>query len=127
MQIGTSIYTPKYCNFKRFLNENEFNSFIAQASTIICHGGEGILISSLRLGKKVIPVPRQVKFKEHLDDHQFQLCNALFQKGFVSGIVFEIKDLGKLLRVPFELKNFHLYSEMRKVIESFIYLQNENG
>ncbi|MFR3684816.1 MAG: glycosyltransferase, partial [Enterococcus sp.] len=69
-QTGFSDYKPSYFDYKEYLCREEFLEHIARASLIITHGGTGVIVTALKANKKVIAIPRQVKYKEHVDDHQ---------------------------------------------------------
>lgn len=72
-QTGASDYEPKYYGFQKFLNRDEFQNYMNQCSIVIAHGGTGAIITAVKLGKKVIAVPRLARYDEHVDDHQIQL------------------------------------------------------
>jgi UDP-N-acetylglucosamine transferase subunit ALG13 len=52
-------------------------------SLIISHGGTGALGAALKLGKKVVAVPRLVKYQEHIDGHQIQVFNKLEEQQYL--------------------------------------------
>ena len=83
-QTGYSTYHPKYFLYKNFLNREEFKKCIEKSSFVITHGGTGAIISSLKIGKKVIAVPRRVEFGEHVDNHQLQLLAQFDELNLVS-------------------------------------------
>ena len=68
-QIG---YSDAYTDF---LNQQEFVEKLLGCDMVITHGGTGVIIRAVKNGKKVIAVPRLVKYGEHVDDHQIQLLN----------------------------------------------------
>ncbi|WIF88103.1 PssE/Cps14G family polysaccharide biosynthesis glycosyltransferase [Acholeplasma laidlawii] len=121
-QIGASTYIPVHLEYKRFTNKEEFEKYIEESSIIITHGGTGSIISALKKKKKVIVVPRQKKFKEHIDDHQFQIANVLVNQNHVL-MVDDITKLGDTIKfcinhfIPTEYKN---YGEIFNIIEDFI-------
>lgn len=82
-QIGSSTYIPKSYKYERFLDKDDFDKYQNQATIIISHGGTGALVSSIKKEKKVIGIPRQVKFHEHTDDHQFQIIDMLESQGYI--------------------------------------------
>ena len=61
------------------------NDFIGKADYIITHGGVGTITDALKLGKKIIAVPRLSKYKEHVNDHQLQIIENFSEKGFIVG------------------------------------------
>lgn len=72
-QIGYSDYLPRKYSYKKFLDRDEFSKEMGKADIVITHGGTGAIIGAVKKGKKVIAVPRLVKYGEHVDDHQLQL------------------------------------------------------
>lgn len=72
-QIGYSDYLPRKYSYKNFLDRDEFSKEMGKADIVITHGGTGAIIGAVKKGKKVIAVPRLVKYGEHVDDHQLQL------------------------------------------------------
>ena len=72
-QIGYSDYLPRKYSYKKFLDRDEFSNEMEKANIVITHGGTGAIIGAVKKGKKVIAVPRLVKYGEHVDDHQLQL------------------------------------------------------
>ena len=78
-QIGSTAKTcqPKNFEFKELFTPKELESQIKRADLVVSHGGAGSIITALSLGKKLIVVPRREKYREHTDDHQIELCQAL--------------------------------------------------
>ena len=76
-QVGHSRYIPKNFNSFQFKSENEINLLIENADIIITHSGVGSITTALKLQKKVIVVPRLKEYKEHVDDHQLEIANAI--------------------------------------------------
>ena len=72
-QIGYSDYNPQNYQFTRFLDRDEFAKIIEEADIVITHGGTGSIMESVKKGKKVIAIPRRMKYGEHIDDHQLQV------------------------------------------------------
>lgn len=72
-QIGYSDYIPKNYKYENFLDRDKFGMEMGKADIVITHGGTGAIIGAVKLGKKVIAVPRLAKYGEHVDDHQLQL------------------------------------------------------
>lgn len=72
-QIGYSDYLPRKYSYKKFLDRDEFSKEMGKTDIVITHGGTGAIIGAVKKGKKVIAVPRLVKYGEHVDDHQLQL------------------------------------------------------
>ena len=72
-QIGYSDYNPQNYQFTRFLDRDEIAKIIEEADIVITHGGTGSIMEAVKKGKKVIAIPRRMKYGEHIDDHQLQV------------------------------------------------------
>jgi UDP-N-acetylglucosamine transferase subunit ALG13 len=99
-QIAETTYIPQHISYRKYLSPEEFKDYQTKASLIITHAGTGALISSLKLGKQVISVPRLYKYNEHLDDHQLQVSGVLASEGYLR----EVLDIEKLVEVIRECK-----------------------
>lgn len=92
-QIGATDYIPKYFQYKRFMDKEEFESYQDIADVVISHGGTGALIGASKKRKNIIAVPRLAKFGEHVDDHQLQIVKVLESEGYIRAVY----DINKLL------------------------------
>lgn len=92
VQCVYSEYIPS--NFEMFAmkTQNEIEEIMKNVDLVITHSGTGSIITSLKLGKKIIIVPRLKKYKEHVDNHQVELADVF--KETVNAIVVE--DMDKL-------------------------------
>jgi len=95
-QTGNSDYEPKNFPSKKFLNDKEYNRSISEAGVIISHAGAGTIISGLLQKKKLIVVPRLMRYGEHTNDHQIDLAEALAVEGKVIAVM-EIGGLGEAI------------------------------
>ena len=85
------------CNFSEFisysfLDESRYLNYIEASDLIISHAGAGSIISALKLKKNLILVPRQLKFDEHINDHQSELAKFVEKNG-LGTVVYEIEQL----------------------------------
>lgn len=121
-QIGQSDYIPKNFEYTNFLSNKEFKNMQQQSNLIISHGGTGALISSLKMGKQVISVPRLEKYNEHIDNHQLQISQVLTDQGYLLQVL-NIKDLiNKIIEIdknPIN-KNFKSNSKILDIILEYI-------
>lgn len=53
------------------------------AEAVVCHAGSGTVLDALAAGHVPVVVPRLLKYKEHVNDHQLDLARALAQDGRV--------------------------------------------
>lgn len=120
-QIGTTKYIPKNIEYSRFLSAEDFIKYQKNADIIISHAGTGALVSSIKLNKKVISVPRREKYNEHTDDHQLQVSEALAKQGYL----IEVLDISNLKNaykeiIQFHPKKFQSESKIVNIINEFI-------
>lgn len=116
-QIGVSDYKPKNYKYTDFMSQDDFNKKVEEADLIITHAGTGVIVNSVKKGKKVIGVPRLSKYGEHVDDHQIQLIDEFSQLNFIE----PCNDLKQLYGSIKNVKNkkFDQYiSNTDKIIES---------
>lgn len=88
-QIGNSSYVPKNYEFFDWCSYPKMQELMLSSKYTITHSGTGSIVNALQLGVKVITVPRLMKYKEHLDDHQLEIAK-------------EFEDLG-LLMVAYDM------------------------
>lgn len=72
-QRGACSYVPRHFASEAFLDTEKFTRIMAGTDIVITHGGTGAIIKAVKLGKKVIVVPRRAQYGEHVDDHQLQI------------------------------------------------------
>lgn len=120
-QIGYSDYIPKNFKYKRFIDRNEFSSYINKSDVIITHGGTGAIMGALKKGKKVIAVPRLSEYGEHVDDHQLQIIEEFKELNLLYSC--EDMDIEKALNIV-KIKDFKKYKSNTETIinsiENFI-------
>ena len=85
-------YQPK--NFKpfRLKPQEEIDKITNDAEIIITHSGTGSIINSLKIGKRIIIVPRRKEFGEHVDNHQLELAEVFHEKYNIP-VVTEMDEL----------------------------------
>lgn len=83
-QIGSSNYPIKNYKYKDFLNHDEFNEKMSNCDIVLTHGGTGVIVNAVKMGKRVVAVPRLAKYQEVVDDHQIQLVQAFEKLGMVT-------------------------------------------
>ena len=88
-QIGNTKFSTDLPNSKMqlidFTIPKEMDKLIENADFIITHGGVATIIKGVKLGKKIIAVPRLKKYKEHVNDHQLQIIDNFSENGFIIG------------------------------------------
>ena len=102
VQAGATKFESKDMEIFGLISSEKLNEYIKQANYVITHGGVGSIITCLKMGKKVIAVPRHHKYGEHVNDHQLQIIQTFDGQGFIKGLC-EVEDLEKAIK---ELENF---------------------
>lgn len=120
MQIGHSV-KPKKAKYFEFLKKQEIYDWMKWSDVIVCHAGTGTIMEAIDFGKKIVVVPRQKKFREHVDDHQV-LFAKFVEKKFGLKIVFDEKNLWRAIKncsISKKIKqNNLLLNELNKIIEN---------
>ena len=82
-QIGVAKYIPQNYKYFEVISHSEFKEFEDKADYIISHAGTGCVIPALKKNKKVIVFPRDAKYGEHIDNHQYELAEIFSAAGFI--------------------------------------------
>lgn len=69
-QISDGDYIPKNMKWERFLDGEQYNKNIAEASVFVSHAGMGNIISAREQQTPIVVMNRQLKLGEHRNDHQ---------------------------------------------------------
>ncbi|MBO6232729.1 MAG: exopolysaccharide biosynthesis protein [Clostridia bacterium] len=102
VQAGGTNYKSDKMLVLSLITNDELQKYIRRASYVICHGGVGSIISSIKEGKKVISVPRYEKYGEHVNDHQVQIVESFTEQGLIKGI----KEVNELENAILEIDKF---------------------
>lgn len=93
MQTGFSTYEPKYCEWSKLIPYPEMLSKVKDARIVITHGGPASFIMPLQEHKIPIVVPRQLKFEEHINDHQVEFAEFVTKR---QGNIIPVYDIERL-------------------------------
>ena len=129
IQTGFSNYEPKHCEWREFLPYTEMKSNVEKARIVISHGGPASFLMPLQFGKIPIVVPRQLKFDEHVNDHQMEFTEFVAKKQGNIIPVYDIQNLGEIIQSYNELishmqnhetssNNTHFNEEFSSVADS---------
>ena len=64
-------YRPVSFESASFLDPDSYQVRCAEADLIVAHAGMGTIITSMRLGKRVVIMPRREHLREQRNDHQW--------------------------------------------------------
>ena len=120
-QSGACTYTPVHYESKPFLTRDEFNEHIRDCDILVTHGGTGAIINGIKSGKRVIAVPREAKYGEHVDNHQKEIIRLFHKKGYILGSTVDtlksaIKRIDTFEPEPFVSNTEHVID----VLDGFI-------
>jgi UDP-N-acetylglucosamine transferase subunit ALG13 len=97
VQAGHTRYQSNNMKLFDFTTYEYMAALYKKASVIITHGGTGSITLGLKMGKKVIAVPRLVKYGEHNDNHQLEIVKQFKESGHLL-CWNEPMDLAEVLR-----------------------------
>lgn len=115
-QIGESDYIPQNFAYKAFLDRDEFAEQMKKCELVITHGGTGAIIGAVKLGKKVVAVPRLAKYGEHVDDHQLQLIKQFVDTKLICAC-YDTELLGEALAAAAQMEVREYQSNTKNILE----------
>jgi len=80
-QTGSTDVSDLNINGKEVVPAHELEEAMREADVVIAHAGTGTALTSLRMGKRPILVPRDSSHGQHIDNHQFQTAALLDNMG----------------------------------------------
>lgn len=113
VQAGYTKYSSNKMKIYDYLEKSLFEKYIYEADLVISHAGVGTIVSSLKRGQKVLAVPRLAKYGEHHNDHQLQIADAYYQKGYIE-VLKDGEDIDEKLKMmkKFKPKKFVANNEI---------------
>lgn len=97
IQYGFSTYDAKHCEMHKMMSFDEMQQTFKNAHIVITHGGPSSFVEALQYGKVPIVVPRQLKFNEHVNNHQVDFIKLIAERMNNIIPVYDIGDLGKTI------------------------------
>ena len=126
VQAGYTKYKSDYMQIFDFASKEDLEKLNEKAEYIITHGGVASIQTDIRIGKKVIAVPRLHEYQEHVNDHQKEIVNLFADKGYIIGIsgVEEleqaIEKIPNFIPKTFQRDNHKIISIIEDYIDSII-------
>lgn len=120
-QIGYTKFKDEKIETFDFIGNNELENLIKKSDLVICHAGVGTIFEALLNEKKVIACPRYKKYREHVNDHQLEICESLEKEGYIltcldgEDLDQKIKEINKKQLKKY-LKNESYLDVLRKEI-----------
>lgn len=94
---STPIENNSNIKTKMLLSPNEMYQLTTDCNIPITHGGPASFLSFLKINKVPIVVPRQLKYGEHINNHQLHFCERIVEEGYPIILVEDIRDLGNII------------------------------
>ncbi len=122
MQTGSSNFISKKYECNKFVND--FDEQIKKADLIICHGGIGSILGSIKQEKKVIAVARLSQYNEHVNDHQVEIVDEYSKIGYIKKAENQIelkntiKNIDAFVPKKFESNNERFIAELEEIIDN---------
>jgi UDP-N-acetylglucosamine transferase subunit ALG13 len=83
IQSGTS-QPPRMTEYDQYFGYQQMETFMAEATAVVCHGGPGTVMMCRSAGKRPIVVPRRHDLGEHVDDHQLAFARRIATEGEIA-------------------------------------------
>ncbi len=115
VQAGHTKYSSTFMKIHEFFTIDEMKENTEKADFIITHGGVGSIIDALNTKKKVLAMPRLSKYKEHINDHQIEICKKLYEEGYIEYLSVD-DDIDEKLKVM-QNKEYKKYESDKKYLE----------
>lgn len=104
IQTGFSTYEPKTAKYSKLFPYKKMIQMVDKARIVITHGGPSSFIMPLQIGKTPIVVPRQFKYKEHVNNHQVKFAKEVESRMGNILVVEDVKKLGEVIDKYDEIK-----------------------
>lgn len=112
IQTGFSTYKPVHCEGHKMMSFEEMQNTLKDARIVITHGGPSSFIEALQFGKVPIVVPRQEKYREHVNNHQVDFTELIEKR---MNNIIPVYDVNKLAET---IKNYDEIVKTKNVGES---------
>ncbi|MDP3445545.1 MAG: glycosyltransferase, partial [Ignavibacteria bacterium] len=87
----------KFMKLIPYLSQDQLDQYRKDASLIITHGGVGSILDGCKIDKKIIGVARLKKYKEHINDHQVEICERFSKDGYIL-FARELSEIPELIK-----------------------------
>lgn len=115
VQAGYTKYHSNKMKIYNLISSQEMEKLVNAANLVISHGGVGSILQCVKKNKIVIGIPRQKKYKEHVNDHQKQLIKSFSELGYIIGVE-DVNELEQALEKAKYFKPKILKSNTENII-----------
>jgi len=96
VQSGFTQFDSKHMTLIPYLSQDELDTYRKNASLIITHGGVGSILDGCKYEKKIIGCARLKIYKEHINDHQVEICEQFNREGYIL-YASNLDDISRLI------------------------------
>jgi UDP-N-acetylglucosamine transferase subunit ALG13 len=98
VQHGSTPPRPAVPNttWLEYMSFEDIVEAMAKAQSVICHAGVGTIMVAMQTGHTPVVIPRQARYREHVDDHQVDIATRFASRHLVRCVTAEV-DLEQLL------------------------------
>lgn len=104
IQTGYSAYKPEYCEWKSMLGYEEMLERMSKARVVVIHAGAGSYMMARQMGHMPVVVPRQKRYREHVDENQMNFAGWLAERN-EARVVYDMDDLLAAIEYATTLKD----------------------
>ncbi len=104
-------YKPKHIKTVSFIQPDEFNKYLDDASLIIGHAGMGTILTAMKKDKPILVFPRMASLGEHRNEHQLATSKKMKEKGYCN-VAMDEDELHSMLTNYKNLKALHHIDDM---------------
>ena len=126
VQAGATEYKSDIINVLNYVGFEEFNTLLKKADIIITHGGVGSILNAVKLGKKVIAVPRLKRYEEHINDHQLQVIEKMTKDGYILStedenlVAEKVKEIANFVPKVYTSNTENFIANFKKLLDETI-------
>lgn len=99
IQLGMAAGRPQHCAWFDFLPREQCLELQRHARVIVGHAGIGTTMDALEVKRPFVVVPRLKRFREHMNDHQIEIADAIESRGW-GRKVMDMADLPAACAAP---------------------------
>ena len=99
IQLGLSRSLPRYARYFDFKSHEEVLDLQRGARVIVAHAGIGTTLDALYVRRPLIIVPRLKRYREHMNDHQMDLAEAVARRGW-GRMILDVAELAEACARP---------------------------
>jgi UDP-N-acetylglucosamine transferase subunit ALG13 len=83
IQAGSAATQVKSATAVDYASDEQMKSWMEEAGIVVTHAGPSILLALIDEGRRPIVMPRERRYREHVDDHQVAFAEFLAAHGLI--------------------------------------------